>query len=132
LKGDLTNWESRRGKPPEILEYGTNETRQPFMYSDSTDGSLVFYTFPGSSTANSSNSRTELREQMVPGSNTSNWTFKQGGRMKGKLKVPEISKEANGKFHRIIIMQIHGRLTNEKKNLIGKNDNGAPPILKVY
>ena len=82
---DLSHWKvtlpignPTEVKPPEILDYATNETLLPFMYNDSTDGSLVFYAYPGASTANSSYSRTELREQMVPGSNTTNWTFKQG------------------------------------------------------
>ena len=29
-------------------------------------------------------------------------------------------------------MQIHGRLTNEQRDLIGEDDNNAPPILKIY
>ena len=52
--------------------------------------------------------------------------------MKGTLSVPEISKDGSGKFHRTIIMQIHGRLTNEQRDLIGENDNNAPPMLKIY
>lgn len=140
---DLSNWKvtlpvpREDGKPlevepPEILDYATNEKLIPFMYNDSTDGSLVFYTYPGSTTTNSSYSRTELREQMVPGSNSTNWTFEEGGLMRGTLSVPEISKDDNGKPHRAMIMQIHGRLTNEQRDLIGENDNNAPPILKIY
>ena len=119
-------------EPPEILDYATDEKLIPYMYNDSTDGSLVFYTSPGSSTANSSYSRTELREQMVPGSNSTNWTFAEGGRMKGTLSVPEITTDANGDYHRTMVMQIHGRLTNAQRDLIGENDNNAPPILKIY
>lgn len=139
---DLNNWKvtlpiTENGKlievaPPEILNYATNETLKPFMYNDSTDGSLVFYTFPQATTANSSYSRTELREQLMPGSNSTNWTFSQGGSMKGTLSVPDISKDGNGDFHRTMVMQIHGRLTNEQRDLIGENDNNAPPVLKVY
>ena len=119
-------------EPPEILGYAEMELLQEFMYNDSTDGSLVFHTYPGASTANSSYSRTELREQMVPGSNSTNWTFAQGGRLKGTLSVPEVSKDADGDPHRIIIMQIHGRLTNEQRDRIGEDDNNAPPVLKIY
>jgi len=119
-------------EPPEILDYATNETLIPFMYNDSTDGSIVFYTYPGSSTANSSYSRTELREQLVPGSNNTNWTFSQGGKMRGTLSVPEISTDSDGDPHRTIIMQIHGRLTDEQRDLIGEDDNNAPPVLKIY
>lgn len=119
--------------PPAILDYGTNETLKPFFYNDSINGALVFYTYPESSTANSSYSRTELRELMVPAdSGHTNWTFAQGGNMKGTLSMDEISTDNNGNFHRTIIMQIHGRLTNEQRDLIGAPDNNAPPILKIY
>lgn len=138
-KIDLNNWKvtlpignPTEVKPPEILTYGTNETLKPFFYNDSINGALVFYTYPGASTANSSYSRTELREQMVPGSNNTNWTFDQGGNMKGTLQMDEISKGSDGKYHRTIIMQIHGRLTNAQRDLIGENDNNAPPMLKIY
>ncbi len=138
-KIDLSHWKvtlpigrPTEVAPPEILNYATNETVKPFMYNDSTDASLVFYTYPAQSTANSSYSRTELREQMVPGSNSTNWTFAQGGRMKGTLRMAEMSKDANDKYHRTIIMQIHGRLTNAQRDLIGEDDNNAPPMLKIY
>lgn len=140
---DLSNWKVTlpidRGdgrplevEPPEIFDYANNDRIKPFFYNDSTDGSLVFYTYPASSTANSSYSRTELREQMVPGSNDVNWTFAQGGRMRGTLAVPEITQDNTGDYHRTIIMQIHGRLTNEQRDLIGEDDNNAPPVLKIY
>lgn len=118
--------------PPEILNYGSDESLKPFMYNDSVDGSLVFYTYPASSTANSSYSRTELRELMDPTDLTKNWSFDEGGRMKGTLALAEISKESDGDFHRTIIMQIHGRLSDEQRELIGAKDNNAPPILKIY
>ena len=118
--------------PPEILNYASNETLKPFMYNDSTDGSLVFYTYPGASTANSSYSRTELRELLDPEDASVNWTFEEGGRMKGKLAMHEMSKDANGNYYRSIIMQIHGRLTNEQRDLISQKDNNAPPVLKIY
>ncbi|NJB37692.1 polysaccharide lyase family 7 protein [Croceivirga sp. JEA036] len=139
---DLNHWKvtlpiGNNGKPievepPEILDYATNETLLPYMYNDSTDGSLVFYTFPEVSTANSTYSRTELREQMVPGSNSTNWTFEQGGELSGTLSVPEVSLDQDGNPYRIIVMQIHGRLTNEQRDLIGEDDNNAPPVLKIY
>lgn len=136
---DLNNWKvtlpignPTEVKPPEILDYANNSLLKDFMYNDSTDGSLVFYTYPGSTTTNSSYSRSELREQMVPGSNSTNWTFEQGGRMKGTLKLDAISNDDSGDPHRTIIMQIHGRLTNEQRDLIGASDNNAPPMLKIY
>ncbi len=138
-KIDLNNWKvtlpigkPSEIKPPAILDYTNIPALKDFMYNDSTDGSLVFYTYPGASTRNSSYSRTELREQMVPGSNNTNWTFAQGGRMKGTLAVTDVSTEKNGKPSKIIIMQIHGRLTNAQRDLIGEDDNNAPPVLKIY
>lgn len=118
--------------PPEILTYETNNLLKEFMYTDSTDGSIVFYTRPGSTTTNSSYSRTELRELMDGGDGKVNWTFAEGGRMKGKLSMSEISTDDGGDKHRVIIMQIHGRLTDEQKELIGASDNNAPPMLKIY
>jgi len=136
---DLSNWKvtlpignPTSVRPPEILDYANNETLKPFFYNDVTDGSLVFYAYPANTTANSSYSRTELREQMVPGSDHTNWTFAQGGYMRGVLSVPEVSIAENGKPHKVIIMQIHGRLTDEQRDLIGEDDNNAPPILKIY
>ncbi len=135
---DLNNWKvtlpignPTEVEPPEILDYANVEILQEFMYNDSTDGALVFHTYPGASTRNSSFSRTELREQIVPGSNSTNWTFAQGGRMKGTLSVPEMSRDGNTS-HRTMVMQIHGRLTNSQRDLIGEDDNNAPPVLKIY
>ena len=117
----------------EKIKFGaTNPTLKPFMYNDSTDGSIVFHAYPSSTTRNTKYSRSELREQMKPGENNVNWTFKDGAYMRGVLSVPEVTKDENGKYHRVIIMQIHGRLTNEQRDLIGEDDNNAPPILKIY
>jgi hypothetical protein len=140
---DLSHWKvttpAGSGKkpqevsPPEILDYATNEDLKPYMYNDSVRGAIVFYAYPSkATTANTKYSRSELREQMKPGNNNVNWTFKQGGIMKGKLAMDEVSRGKDGKYHKVIIMQIHGRLTNEQRDLIGQKDNNAPPILKIY
>ncbi|AJR04350.1 polysaccharide lyase family 7 protein [Siansivirga zeaxanthinifaciens] len=120
-------------EPPEILNYAKDKRLIPYMYNDSIDGSLVFYSFPSeATTANTKYTRSELREQMVPGDNNTNWTFAQGGYMKGELAMESVTKDADGNYHKVIIMQIHGRLTNEQRDLIGQKDNNAPPILKIY
>ena len=141
---DLSHWKvtlpvaNDKGKPyeidpPEILDFAKNETAKPYMYIDSTQGAIVFYALPtDSKTANTKYTRSELREQMVPGENNVNWTFEQGGKMKAKISMEEVSKDSDGKYHRSIIMQIHGRLTNEQRDLIGQKDNNAPPMLKIY
>ncbi len=136
---DLSHWkvtipagDPAEVEPPTILDYATNETLKKYMYNDSVRGALVFYAEPNATTANTKYSRSELREQMEPGENNVNWTFKQGGVMKGRLAMGDVSKDKNGKYHKVIIMQIHGRLTNEQRDLIGQKDNNAPPVLKIY
>ena len=135
---DLRNWKvtlpignPTEVEPPHILDFQNIDILKPYMYEDTEDQSIVFYTEPGSTTTNSSYSRTELREQMEPGSNNTNWTFEEGGTLTGKLKVNKVSGE-EGKLDRIIVMQIHGRLTNDQRDLIDKTDNNAPPVLKIY
>lgn len=136
---DLTHWKVTLpiGKPdevepPEILDYSNSEKLKQYMYNDSVEGALVFYTVPDAKTANTKYSRTELREQMVSGDNNTNWTFDQGGMLRGQLRVADISKDKNGKYHKTIVMQIHGRLTNDQRESIGQKDHNAPPILKIY
>lgn len=136
---DLNNWKvtlpignPTEVEPPAILDYANDPLLQEYMYNDSIDGALVFFTEPGASTQNAKYSRTELREQMVPGSNSVNWTFADGANLKGTLKMDEISKDNNDTYHRTIIMQIHGRLTNAQRDAIGEDDNNAPPVLKIY
>lgn len=143
-KIDLSHWKvtipEGKGKggaisvsPPEILQYGTNETLKPYMYNDSTSGALVFHAYPSdATTANTKYSRSELREQMEPGNDNVNWTFAQGGTLKAKMAMSDVSRAKDGKYHRVIIAQIHGRLTNEQRDLIGQKDNNAPPMLKIY
>lgn len=143
-KIDLSHWKvtlpvaNKEGKPveinpPEILDFANNKIAKPYMYIDSTKGAIVFHAMPtNSKTRNTKYTRSELREQMVPGENNVNWTFAQGAYMKGKLAMDATTRDAEGKYHRTIIMQIHGRLTNEQRDLIGEDDNNAPPILKIY
>ena len=141
---DLSHWKvtlpvtNKKGKPyeiepPEILDFAKNEKAKPYMYIDSTKGAIVFHAMPtNSKTRNTKYTRSELREQMVPGDNNTNWTFKQGAYMKGKLAMDATTRDSEGAYHRTIIMQIHGRLTNEQRDIIGEDDNNAPPILKIY
>ncbi|MCH3885308.1 polysaccharide lyase family 7 protein [Tenacibaculum aquimarinum] len=143
-KIDLSHWKvtlpvtNEKGKPyeiepPEIKDFAKNEIAKPYMYIDSTKGAIVFHAMPtNSKTANTKYTRSELREQMVPGDNNTNWTFADGAYMKGVIAMDESTKDSKGKYHRTIIMQIHGRLTNEQRDLIGQKDNNAPPILKIY
>lgn len=112
--------------------FNDNPEVNKYLYYDSIDGGLVFYATPGTTTRNTSYARCELREQLVPGDDNNNWTFEEGGVMKGTLKIEDVSKNAKGKYDKVIVMQIHGRLSSEDRIKIGKKDNDAPPIMKVY
>ena len=80
-------------EPPEILDYANNEIAKPYMYLDDRKGAIVFHAMPtASKTANTKYTRSELREQMVPGDNNTNWTFEDGAYMKGRIAMEASSK----------------------------------------
>ena len=113
---DLANWKLTLPSGSEI---------QPWLLSSGWTMDRVFYTHPTSggmvfrcpnlagTTANSSYSRTELREMLDPAAGTksdaNNWTMAQGGLMKARLKVDRVSTTGETrKVGRVIIGQIHG------------------------
>ena len=137
---DLTNWKVTMpyGSPDPaeiegaaVLDFEKDPEMNKYMYVDEKDGGLVFYATPGVTTENTSYARCELREQMVVGNDHKNWTFEQGGRMKGKLKIDAISKNKKNKDDKVVIMQIHGKLTEKDRARIKKKDHDAPPIMKI-
>lgn len=123
-------------KPNELMNYAyqNNSAIKPFMYDDTDDQSLVFYTYPDVSTTNSSYSRTELRELINPNNSKENWSLKEGGIMKGKLKVESITEDSqsSNKYHRVIVMQIHGIISEEDMAKHGFSSNNGPQLLKMY
>lgn len=145
---DFTHWkvtlpvdEDNNSKPDEYQPaqlvnngYQTLAAVKPYMYDDSSDGSIVFYTFPDESTANSKYSRTELRELINPSNSRENWTLDEGGTLEGRLKMVSITEDSqsSNKFHRTIIMQIHGIISLEDMEKHGFDSNNGPPLLKMY
>ena len=145
---DFSNWkltlpidENNNGSPDEYqpdvlmnLGYQTLESILPYMYDDIEDSSIVFYTFPDVSTTNSSYSRTELRELINPSNARDNWTLLAGGEMVGRLKVESVSEnqESDDVYHKIIVMQIHGIISEEDMDLHGFSSNNGPPLIKIY
>ncbi|WP_299670398.1 polysaccharide lyase family 7 protein [uncultured Polaribacter sp.] len=145
---DFSNWkvtlpvdENNNGspdeyKPNELVNggYRTLKSVQPFMYDDTSDASIVFYTFPQNSTANSKYSRTELRELIAPSNSRINWTLETGGTLKGKLKIMEISKDNSSSsrtYHNTIVMQIHGIISIADMTKHGFSSNNGPPLIKM-
>ncbi|WP_420572107.1 polysaccharide lyase family 7 protein [Kordia sp.] len=145
---NFSNWkvtlpvdENNNGKPDEyqpneLVNFGYQDLApvQPYMYDDTTDESLVFYTFPASSTANSSYSRTELRELINTSNARENWTLAEGGTMRGRLKVVDISENNNSSdtYHKVIVMQIHGIISEEDMEIHDFSSNNGPPLIKIY
>lgn len=145
---DFSNWkvtlpvdENSNGGPDEyqpaqLINFGyqTLEPVIPFMYDDIEDSSLVFYTYPGVSTTNSSYSRTELRELINPSNSRENWTLLEGGEMTGQLKIDSISQntDSSDEYHRVIVMQIHGIISQEDMGIHNFSSNNGPPLIKIY
>ncbi|MBC8753394.1 polysaccharide lyase family 7 protein [Kordia sp. YSTF-M3] len=123
-------------QPADLINFGyqTLAPVQPFMYDDTDDESLVFYTYPDISTTNSSFSRTELRELINPSNSRENWTLLEGGTMQGRLKVSSISENSNSgdTYHKVIVMQIHGIISEEDMDIHGFASNNGPPLIKIY
>ena len=145
---DFSNWkvtlpidENNNGSPDEyppsqLINFGyqTLSPIQPYMYDDETDASLVFYTIPDVSTTNSSYSRTELRELINTTNSRENWTLLEGGEMNGKLKIESVSENTTSSddYHKVIIMQIHGIISEDDMNIHGFSSNNGPPLIKIY
>ena len=142
LKVTLPVDENNNGSPDEYsaaqlsnFGYRTLAPVIPFMYDDTTDESIVFYTYPASSTANSNYSRTELREMMNPTNSKINWTLNQGGTFEGRLKLVSVTQDnisSSYDYHRVIMMQIHGIISQADMLTHGFLSNNGPPLLKIY
>ncbi|MDC3312410.1 polysaccharide lyase family 7 protein [Flavobacteriaceae bacterium] len=123
-------------QPSQLVNFGyqTLEAVIPYMYDDTSDESIVFYTYPDVSTTNSSYSRTELRELINPNNARENWTLLESGEMTGKLKVDDVSEnnESGDDYHKVIVMQIHGIISIEDMETHGFSSNNGPPLIKIY
>ena len=144
---NFSNWkltlpvdENNNGSPdeyqPDVLVnggYRNIAAITPYMYDDISDASLVFYTFPASSTTNSSYSRTELRELIDPSNARVNWTLETGGTLRGKLKMMSISEDntSSRQYHSTIVMQIHGIISIADMARLNLTSNNAPPLIKM-
>jgi len=144
---NFSNWkltlpvdENNNGSPdeyqPDVLVnggYRNIAAIAPYMYDDTSDASLVFYTFPASSTTNSSYSRTELRELIDPSNARINWTLETGGTLRGKLKMMSISEDntTSRQYHSTIVMQIHGIISIADMARLNLTSNNGPPLIKM-
>lgn len=139
----LGNWkivtpQNKNFAHPEILDYASNPDLMPYMYDvhvDPNGPALCFRALPDATTPNTSYSRSELREQMVPGDDKTNWMYGDGEKnvMTGRLSVPYVTTDPRtGKYHRTIVMQIHGKLTDEQMQRLGTTSSDAHAVFKAY
>jgi len=112
---DLTHWKLTLPSGAEVQpsELSHGYTLSNVFYTDAKGGMVFRCPNLAGTTANSSYSRTELREMLAPTEGTksdaNNWTMEQGGRLKARLKVDRVSVTGEDKkVGRVIIGQIHG------------------------
>jgi hypothetical protein len=131
---DLTAWKLTLPSGSEIMPWTLSSgwTQANVFYTHPTSGGMVFRcpNLAGT-TANSTYSRTELREMLDPGNASAkdaanNWTTALGGRMKARLKVDRVSTTGeSGKVGRVIIGQIHGESTEPARLYFHKKPGEA-------
>jgi hypothetical protein len=130
---DLRNWKLTVPSGSEVQPWllSTGWTMPGVFYTHPTSGGMVFRcpNIAGT-TANSTYSRTELREMLDPTVGTkddaNNWTTAIGGRMKARLKVDRVSTTGeSGKVGRVIIGQIHGESTEPARLYFHKKPGEA-------
>ncbi len=114
---DLARWKLTipSGSDIQAAELNDGYTLAGAFYTDPATGGMVFRcpNLAGT-TANTSYSRSELREMLDPGNTSAkdaanNWTTADGGTLRATLRVDRVSTTGDdGKVGRVIIGQIHG------------------------
>lgn len=113
---DLSHWKLTlpSGAEVQAAQLNGGYTLANTFYTDPKSGGMVFRcpNLAGT-TANSSYSRTELREMLAPSGSASadanNWKPEEGGILRARLKVDRVSTTGDGgKVGRVVIGQIHG------------------------
>ena len=106
---------------------------QPFFYKDSLDDALVFEAYEvENSTSKSKYIRSNMREQMQPGSNDVNWTMKTGGVLETEFQVTKMSKDEKGKYHRTLLIQVDGRTSEKDTKALGLKKPVSMPFVKIF
>ena len=115
-----------------LSNFQKDKFAQPFFYLDSIDGSLVLEAYPSAGKSKAKYTKTSLREQMIPGKSSKNWTMKEGGTLTAEFQVTEMSKETPKKYHRTLLFEIQGRSTKEQNEKLGTEKSISIPLLKVF
>ena len=116
-----------------LTNFEKDKRVQPFFYKDSLDGALVFEAYQvENSTSKSKYIRSNMREQMQPGSNDVNWTMKQGGTLETEVQLVKMSKDEKGKYHRTLLVQVDGRTSEKDTKSLGLQKPVSMPFVKIY
>lgn len=134
---DLTHWKLElptgyTASEWKLSNFEKDRFAQPFFYVDSVDGAFVLEAYPAKGTSTAKYTKSTLREQMVPGSSSVNWTLEEGGVLESEFQVTHMSKDRRGKYYKTILFQIQGRTTDEQTEQLGLDKNTGPPLLKVF
>jgi hypothetical protein len=148
---DFSNWKvtvpfdnNNDGSPDEFSPsqinnggYRNISALDGFMYDDEDGDGIIFYTQfdpNGATTANSSYPRTELRELINPSNSRDNWSLSDGGILKVRMQVLEVSDNTGtGSLNkdRFIMAQIHGIIKPSDVSRLSLSSDSAPPLLKM-
>ncbi|MEM9053479.1 MAG: polysaccharide lyase family 7 protein [Bacteroidota bacterium] len=134
---DMTHWKLElptgyKASDWKLSNFRNDRFAKPFFYIDSLDGALVMEAYPAEGSSKAKYTRNTLREQMQPGSNDLNWTFKEGGVLEVEFQVTKMSKDESGKYHKTILFQIDGRTTEKQTELLGLEKPKSMPFLKIF
>lgn len=105
---------------------------KPFFYTDSTDGSLVMEAYPVSGTSKAKYTKNSLREQVIPGESSKNWSMTEGGELIAEFQVVEMSKQSAKKYYKTILFQVQGRSTKHQMEELDLEKSVTVPLLTIY
>lgn len=136
-KIDLTHWKLElptgyTASGWKLSNFQQDKFAQPFFYLDSIDGSLVMEAYPSAGKSKAKYTKNSLREQMIPGKSSKNWTLQEGGILTAKFQVTEMSKETPKKYHRTLLFEVQGRTSKEQNEKLGREKSISIPLLKIY
>jgi len=130
---DLTRWYLTLPSAAQVMPAELNSGYQyaDTFFTDTRSGGMSFRcpNIAGR-TANSTHSRTELREMLNPTNNklsdpSNNWTMAQGGTMNAALRIDHASTTGTTNVGNVVIGQIHGPSTEVMRLHFVKGPNDA-------
>lgn len=134
---DLTHWKLELPSGYSAAEWKLSNFQndrfaKPFFYLDSIDGALVMDAYPVHGTSSAKYTKNSLREQMIPGKSSKNWTLAEGGVLKAEFQVAEMSKEDGKKYHRTLLFQIQGRTSESQDEELDLEKGISESLLSVF